>query len=90
MSGAYIPANGSCNITLTVDSAAPATYTNTIAAHALSTGPAGSNASSVSATLTVTAPAKSGGGGSLGWLDLTALCSVLLLTRGRRVSRLTP
>jgi serine protease len=82
MTGAYIPGNGSCSITLTVESATASTYGNTIAAHALSTGPAGSNAASASATLTVTAPAKSGGGG-LGWLDLSLLGSVLLVTRRR-------
>jgi serine protease len=82
MTGAYIPGNGSCSITLTVESATASTYGNTIAAHALSTGPAGSNAASASATLTVTAPSKSGGGG-LGWLDLSLLGSVLLVTRRR-------
>ncbi|HEX3847148.1 MAG TPA: S8 family serine peptidase, partial [Steroidobacteraceae bacterium] len=83
MTGAYIPAKGSCSITLSVESATATSYTNTIAAHALSTGPAGSNAAAVSATLTVTAPAKSGGG-SLGWLDLSALGGAFLLARGRR------
>jgi hypothetical protein len=82
MTGAYIPANGSCSITLSIDSATSSTYTNTIPAHALTTGPAGSNAASVSAALTVTAPSKSGGGG-LGWLDLSLLGGVLLLTRRR-------
>ena len=40
MAGANIPANGSCTMTLSVMSATAGSYTNTIAANALSTGPA--------------------------------------------------
>ena len=90
MKDAYIPANGSCTITLSVDSASTGTYTNSIAAHALSTGPGGDNTASATATLTVTAPAKSGGGGSLGWLEvavLTAILTTSLAARRRVLAR---
>ncbi len=54
LTGAVIPVNSSCTVTLTVSSATAGSYTNTIAANALSTGPAGSNSTAASATLTVT------------------------------------
>jgi hypothetical protein len=86
MTDANIPAEGSCVITLSVKSAASGTYSNTIAAKALSTGPAGSNSAVSSASLTVTAPSKSGGGG-LDWWDTMFVVGVLLAGRrhkGRR------
>jgi serine protease len=55
--GAIIPAKGSCTVSVPVQSAAYGSYVNTIAAGALVTGPAGSNAEPVSATLLVAAPA---------------------------------
>ena len=68
LAGAEIPVNGSCTVTLSVKSATAGNYTNTIAAHALSTGPAGSNAASASASLTVTAPAaRAAAGPWTGW-----------------------
>ena len=87
MAGANIPANGSCTMTLSVMSATAGSYTNSIAANALSTGPAGSNAAGASASLTVTAPAPSkSGGGDLDWLDMMFVTGVLLAGRrhGRR------
>jgi hypothetical protein len=88
LAGAAIPDNGSCAVTLSVKSATAGNYTNTIAAHALSTGPAGSNAASASASLTVTAPGKSGGGGAWDWLDMMFVVGVLLA--GRRHARGRP
>jgi serine protease len=91
MAGADIPANGSCTMTLSVMSAMAGSYTSSIAAKALSTAPAGSNAEGVSAALTVTAavpaPSKSGGG-DLDWLDMMFVTGVLLA--GRRHSRRRP
>ena len=85
LADANIPANGSCTITLSVKSAAAGSYTNSIAAHALSTAPAGGNAASAaSASLTVTAPSKSGGG-AWDWWDTLLVVGVLLA--GRRYGR---
>jgi hypothetical protein len=93
MAGANIPAGGSCTMTLSVKSATAGTYTNPIAANALSTGPAGGSAGTQSASLTVTAltgvaPSKSGGG-DLDWLDMMFVVGVLLAGRRhvRRSSR---
>jgi serine protease len=86
LADANIPANGSCSLTLSVKSATAGSYTNAIAAKALSTGPAGANAAAASASLTLTAPAKSGGG-ALDWLDMMFVAGVLLASRryiGRR------
>jgi hypothetical protein len=52
-SGAQIPANGSCTVTVHVQSATAGSYVNTIAAGTLQTN-GGSNASAATATLTVT------------------------------------
>jgi hypothetical protein len=89
MAGANIPADGSCSITLSVKSASSGTYTNVIAAKALSTGPAGSNSATSSAPLTVTAPAKSGGGG-LDWWDTMFVVGVLLAGRRHKGRRPPP
>ncbi len=70
LSGATIPANGSCTITVPVNSASAGSYASVIPAQALSTVPAGGNSASASATLTVIAPSSGGGGGALEWLDL--------------------
>jgi serine protease len=56
LTGAIIPVKSSCTVTLTVSSATAGSYTNTIAANTLSTGPAGGNKASAAATLTVTSP----------------------------------
>jgi hypothetical protein len=88
MAGANIPAKGSCTMTLSVMSATAATYTNSIAANALTTGPAPSSSGTAAASLTVTAPAaasKSGGGGDFDWLDMMFVAGVLLA--GRRQLR---
>jgi len=75
------------------------TYTNTIAANALMTGPAGGNAVPTSASLTVTAASSSasstgsggggggGCGGSLDWLDIMLVTGVLLVVRGHAARR---
>lgn len=87
MAGANIPANGSCFISLSVKSATAGTFTDAIAANALATGPAGGNSPSASASLTVTAPSKSGGG-ALDWLDMMFVVGVVLA--GRRHVRRPP
>jgi serine protease len=85
LADANIPANGSCTITMSVKSATAGSYSNSIAAHALSTAPAGSNAASAAAgSLTVTAPSK-GGGGAWDWSDTLLVVAVLLA--GRRYGR---
>jgi len=85
LADANIPASGNCTITLSVKSATAGSYSNSIAAHALSTGPAGSNsASAAAASLTVTAPSK-GGGGAWDWWDTLLVVGVLLA--GRRYGR---
>jgi hypothetical protein len=88
MAGANIPAKGSCSMTMSVMSATAGSYTNSIAAHALSTAPAGSNSASATASLTVTAPSKSGGG-AWDWLDMMFVTGVLLAGR-RQVGRRPP
>ncbi|MDB6099162.1 MAG: Peptidase and in kexin sedolisin [Gammaproteobacteria bacterium] len=104
LSAANIPANGACDITLSVNSATAGTYTNTIAANALMTGPAGGNAAPSSASLTVTVATSSsgsgstggsgsgggGGGGSLDWLDIMLVTGVLLVVRGHASKRPRP
>ena len=84
LSNANIPANGSCSVTVSVKSATVATYTDMVAASALSTGPAGGNAASGVATLDVTAPSKSGGGGDWDWWDGLFVVGVLLAGRRYR------
>jgi hypothetical protein len=82
MAGADIPAKGSCSITVSVKSTTAGAYTNTIAANALKTAPAGGNAASASASLTVNAPASGGGGGgALDWWDMMLGVGVLLAGR---------
>ncbi|HEY6618600.1 MAG TPA: S8 family serine peptidase [Steroidobacteraceae bacterium] len=97
LSGANIPANGSCDMSLSVQSATASSYTATIPASALVTGPAGSNAAPASATLTVTAASSSptgvagssggGGGGALDWMDILLVAGVLLVVRGHAAKR---
>ncbi len=82
ISNANIPASGSCTITATVLSANPGTYSSSLAANSLSTGPAGGNAVAASASLTVNAP-SSGGGGALGWADLLIAGGLLAASRRR-------
>ena len=97
LSGANIPANGSCDMSFGVQSATASSYTATIPANALVTGPAGSNAAPASATLTVTAASSSptgvagssggGGGGALDWMDILLVAGVLLVVRGHAAKR---
>jgi serine protease len=88
LSGADIPAKGSCTITLPVQSATAGSYTSTVAANALTTGPAGANAQSATAVLSVTAPPSRGGGGDLDWWDTMFVVGVLLA--GRRHAKRRP
>ena len=97
LSGANIPANGSCNMSFSVQSATASSYTATIPANALVTGPAGSNDAPASATLTVTTASSSptgvagssggGGGGALDWMDILLVAGVLLVVRGHAAKR---
>jgi serine protease len=85
LTGADIPPQGSCSITLTVSGAA-GTYASAIAANSLTTGPAGGNTAAVSASLTVNStpplqPASKSGGGDLDWLDMMFVAGVLLVGR---------
>ena len=52
LSGATIPASGSCTVTVNVTSAVAATYNNTIAIGALTTTNAGANLAAASDTIT--------------------------------------
>jgi serine protease len=97
LSGANIPANGSCTVSFSVTSAFDATYPVSIPANALLTGPAGSNTAPASATLTVTAATSSptgvaggggGGGGDLDWMDILLIAGVLLVARGHAAGRI--
>jgi len=56
LAGGDIPPKGSCTLTLSVSSATAGSFTNAIAAGALTTGPAGANSAAANAVLTVTAP----------------------------------
>ena len=53
LSGATIPASGSCTVTVNVTSAAAGAYANSIAIGALTTTNAGANTAAANATLTV-------------------------------------
>jgi len=77
---AVIPASGSCTIVMPVQSATAGTYVSTIAANTLSTGPAGANTASASASLTVTAPSH---GGALGWPDILVGAGLVYVARRR-------
>jgi serine protease len=98
LANANIPAKGSCEITMSVQSTTAATYTNTLDINALMTGPAGGNAVASMATLDVAASgggssgggSSSGGGGSgksgggdLDIWDLMLVGGVLLAGRRR-------
>ena len=85
LTGAVIPASANCTVTVPVSSTTAGSYTNNIAANALTTGPAGGNSATATATLTVTAPHH--GGGALGWLDLTFFAGILVAGRRRMLSR---
>jgi serine protease len=97
LTGANIPAAGSCDISISVQSASASLYTASIPSNALVTGPAGSNTAAASATLTVTAASssptgvasggKSGGGGGLDWTDILLVAGVLLIVRGHAAKR---
>jgi serine protease len=99
LAGANIPADGSCDISVSVQSASPSLYTASIPSNALVTGPAGSNTAAASATLTVTAassgltgaapaPSGGGGGGALDWTDILLIAGVLLVARGHAAKRM--
>ena len=77
-----VPANGSCSVTASVESATAGTYAITIGPNALVTGPAGANTVAATTSLTVTQP--SGGGGALGWAELLGLGALGVAARRRR------
>ena len=83
LTNANIPANGSCAITIPVESAQAGSYSETAAVGDLTTAPAGYNTAGASASLTVTAP-SGGGGGEWDWWDSLFVVGVLLA--GRRHS----
>jgi serine protease len=94
LNNAVIPASGSCSVTLSVQSATAGTYALNIAAGDLITGPAGSNADTAAASLTVSGNAAAttggggghGGGGEIDWLDIMFVTGLLLACR-RHVGR---
>jgi serine protease len=95
LSGANIPANGTCDVSFGVTSTTVGTYSASIAANALVTGPAGNNAAPASATLDVkaassslTPAAGSGGGGALDWMDILLIAGVLLIARGHAAKQI--
>jgi serine protease len=85
LANAIIPARGSCAISMPVQASIGGTFPVSIAAGALSTGPAGANTASAAASLTVNTPSGGGGGGGqIAWLDLSLGALVLLLVRARQ------
>jgi hypothetical protein len=95
LSGANIPANGTCDVSFGVTSATEGIYTASIPSNGLVTGPAGSNTAPASATLNVTAATSSltpvasgGGGGALDWMDILLITGVLLIARGHAARRM--
>jgi serine protease len=96
LNDAVIPAAGSCTVIFSVQSATAGAYALSIAAGDLSTGPAGSNADTAAASLTVNVNAAStagstgggghGGGGEIDWLDIMFVTGLLLACR-RHVGR---
>ncbi|HLW25812.1 MAG TPA: S8 family serine peptidase [Steroidobacteraceae bacterium] len=87
LSNAVIPPRSSCTVSLGLSSMTAGSYSNSIAAHALSTGPAGSNNAASAATLTVSTPPASGGGGAIDALELLAAAALLGATRAARSAR---
>jgi serine protease len=81
LSGADIAADGSCTITLPLQTASAGTYTASIGAQALTTAPAGGNEQGASASLTVSAPAAGGGGGEIDGWDLMLAAGIVLIIR---------
>ena len=80
LNNANIPAGGSCTLRIPVQSTTAGSYTASVAANALTSGPAGSNSEAAAATLTVTGPGNHGGGAVDGW-DILFLVGVLLAGR---------
>lgn len=81
LSASLIPQTGSCTVTIPVQSSVAGTYTTSVAAGALSTGPAGVNTAAASATVTINAASSGGGGGSIDWTDMLLVTGVLLAGR---------
>jgi serine protease len=96
LADANIPAGGTCDVSFDVKGAAMGTYTTTIAANDLMTGPAGGNTAPATASLTVTAAAAGGassgggGGGEMDWLDIMLITGILLIVRGHAAKRPRP
>ncbi len=86
LTNAVVPANSACTVSVNVSATSVGTYPQTLAAAAVTTAPAGNNADGPSALLTVTPATKKGGGGALGWVDLSALALLAAaLCRARSV-----
>ncbi|HUY84306.1 MAG TPA: hypothetical protein VMU86_07000, partial [Steroidobacteraceae bacterium] len=83
ITGAVIPVNGNCSVTIPVESASAGSYTISVGPGALSTGPAGPNADTATASLSVT---SSHGGGAVGWPTLLVGAAVLVAVRRRRAA----
>ena len=82
LTGANIPADGNCTITVPVESSVAGSYAASVAAKALMTAPAGGNGAASTASLTVSAPSSGGGGGgAIDWLDILFVAAVLLAVR---------
>jgi serine protease len=88
LSGAIIPAAGSCSLQVALQSAATGSYSLAVPAGALSTGPAGSNDAAAAASLTVAASGGGGGGGALQGAEIVVgAAGLVLLWRRRRQAR---
>jgi serine protease len=88
LSGANIPADGNCTISLPVESTTVGSYRVSVAALALATAPAGANAAASSASLTVSAPSGGGGGGGeIDWIDVLIIAAALLAMRRPAIQR---
>jgi serine protease len=97
LAGAIIPENGSCTLSINVQSATDGTYVTSVASNDFLTGPAGGNTAPATASLTVSGSVAGvtgtggssggGGGGSMDWMDIMLIAGVLLVVRGHASKR---
>jgi len=97
LAGAIIPENGSCTLSINVQSATDGTYVTSVASNDFLTGPAGGNTAPATASLTVSGSVAGvtgtggssggGGGGSMDWMDILLIAGVLLVVRGHASKR---
>jgi serine protease len=99
LSGANVPVNGSCTVSISVQSATAGSYATAVASNDFMTGPAGGNSAPASASLTVTGSVASatstpggggGGGGEMDWMDIMLIAGILLVVRGHASKRTRP